>query len=65
MKLPLREEVVLNWFVQICFAVKYIHDRKIMHRDLKLANILIHFPLEEEFSHKPFKSLADKLNFIN
>jgi NIMA (never in mitosis gene a)-related kinase len=31
----------MNWFVQLCFAVKYIHDRKILHRDLKLSNIFL------------------------
>ncbi len=39
--IPLREEVIMNWFVQLCFAVKYLHDRKILHRDLKLSNIFI------------------------
>lgn len=29
------EHQVLNLFVQICLAIKHIHDRKILHRDLK------------------------------
>ena len=41
LKIPLREEVILNWFVQICFAIKYIHERKILHRDLKLSNVFL------------------------
>ena len=41
LQIPLREEVILNWFVQLCFAVKYIHERKILHRDLKLSNVFL------------------------
>ena len=26
---------VLTWFVQLCLAMKHIHDRKILHRDIK------------------------------
>lgn len=29
------EDQVLNWFTQICLALKHVHDRKILHRDLK------------------------------
>jgi len=29
------EDHVLNWFTQICLALKHVHDRKILHRDLK------------------------------
>ncbi|KAK7097527.1 hypothetical protein V1264_004489 [Littorina saxatilis] len=35
------EEQVLNWFVQICLAIKHIHDRKILHRDIKSQNIFL------------------------
>lgn len=29
------ENQVLDWFTQICLALKHVHDRKIVHRDLK------------------------------
>ena len=33
------ENEVLNYFTQMCLAIKHIHDRKIIHRDLKAQNI--------------------------
>jgi NIMA (never in mitosis gene a)-related kinase len=38
---PFTEDEVLNWFVQICLAMKHVHDRKILHRDLKAGNIFL------------------------
>mmetsp|Transcript_36440 Transcript_36440/g.27023 ORF Transcript_36440/g.27023 Transcript_36440/m.27023 type:complete len:180 (+) Transcript_36440:131-670(+) len=35
------EDQVLNWFTQICLAIKHCHDRKILHRDLKSQNIFL------------------------
>ena len=35
------EERILAYFVQICLALKFIHDRKILHRDIKSQNIFI------------------------
>ena len=32
---PLVYVQILDWFVQTCLAVKHIHDRKILHRDIK------------------------------
>ncbi|XP_014668210.1 PREDICTED: serine/threonine-protein kinase Nek5-like [Priapulus caudatus] len=36
-----KEVTILNWFVQICFALEYIHGQSILHRDLKAANIFL------------------------
>ncbi|KAL4511939.1 hypothetical protein ABPG72_012784 [Tetrahymena utriculariae] len=35
------EQQILEWFVQICFGLKFIHDRRILHRDLKTQNIFL------------------------
>ncbi len=37
----LEEDKILNWFTQICLAIKHCHDRKILHRDLKSQNIFL------------------------
>ncbi|XP_051511648.1 serine/threonine-protein kinase Nek1-like isoform X2 [Myxocyprinus asiaticus] len=36
-----QEEQILDWFVQICLALKHVHDRKILHRDIKSQNIFL------------------------
>ncbi|XP_054716580.1 probable serine/threonine-protein kinase nek3 [Uloborus diversus] len=38
---PFTEDQILDWFVQICLAVKHVHDRKILHRDIKTQNIFL------------------------
>lgn len=38
---PIPEQDIINIFVQVCMAVKYIHDRKIIHRDIKPENIFL------------------------
>ncbi|XP_059172523.1 serine/threonine-protein kinase Nek1-like [Physella acuta] len=35
------EDQILDWFVQLCLAIKHIHDRKILHRDIKSQNIFL------------------------
>ena len=30
------ESQILDWFTQICLAMKHVHDRKILHRDIKV-----------------------------
>ena len=35
------QALALDWFTQTCLAMRYVHDRKILHRDLKSANIFL------------------------
>jgi len=35
------EAQILDWFTQICLGLKHVHDRKILHRDLKSQNIFL------------------------
>ncbi|KAM6458843.1 serine/threonine-protein kinase Nek5-like isoform 1-T4 [Liasis olivaceus] len=37
----LDEDKILGWFVQIALGLKHIHDRKILHRDIKTQNIFL------------------------
>lgn len=37
----LSEDVVKFYAAQICMAIGYLHSKSIMHRDLKLENILV------------------------
>ena len=31
----------MQWFVQLCMSLEYIHKRKILHRDLKSQNVFM------------------------
>uniref|UniRef100_A0A8C9T638 non-specific serine/threonine protein kinase n=1 Tax=Scleropages formosus TaxID=113540 RepID=A0A8C9T638_SCLFO len=35
------ERQIVDWFVQICLGLKHIHDRKVLHRDIKAQNIFL------------------------
>lgn len=40
-KQRLPEDLVLDYFVQLCLAMKHVHDRKVLHRDIKSQNIFL------------------------
>ena len=35
------EKKIVNWFGQICAALKHCHDRNVLHRDIKAGNIFM------------------------
>lgn len=37
----LEERQIVEWFVQISMALQYLHERNILHRDLKTQNIFL------------------------
>ena len=45
---PFSQEIVQHLMRQIIDAFKYIHGLKIIHRDIKLDNILVNFETEED-----------------
>ncbi|KAK2186321.1 hypothetical protein NP493_206g05016 [Ridgeia piscesae] len=35
------EKQVMDWFLQVSMAVRYIHSKKVLHRDLKAQNVFL------------------------
>ncbi|XP_067569214.1 serine/threonine-protein kinase Nek3 isoform X4 [Pseudorca crassidens] len=35
------EDMILNWFTQMCLGVNHIHKKRVLHRDIKSKNIFL------------------------
>lgn len=60
---PFPEEVIQHFFRQIISAFYYLHQFKIIHRDIKLANILLNFPDEKDLNE--FNLLKSEVKIID
>ena len=57
------EELVQHFMRQIIDAFKYIHEKKIIHRNVELTNILLHYENEED--KKNFNLMKAQVKIID
>lgn len=53
---PIAEPQVLRWFTQMCLALKYMHEKNVLHRDIKTQNV---FLAKKEGSELQCAKIAD------
>jgi serine/threonine protein kinase len=63
--IPLDEKIVIKFFKQLLEATKYLHDRSIIHRDIKPDNILLDENNNVKISDFGISALVRDNNKIN
>jgi len=53
------EEEIIKILLQICSALEYIHDKNIIHRDLKAKNIFLSSNLEVKLGDFGISKILD------
>lgn len=53
------EQDIKSWFRMILLGVHHIHEKKIIHRDLKLENIIMRFKIQN------FNQVIDEIKIVD
>ncbi len=59
---PISEKECRHWMKQLCAAVSYLHSKCVIHRDLKLENLLIDSSKNLKLCDFGFSKDLSKLN---
>ena len=56
-----KEDILLNWFMQICLALKHVHKNNILHRDIRPSNIFLMKQESSNFAKLGYFNVAKEL----
>lgn len=62
---PLSEVQIAYITAQLCTALSYLHDNKVIHRDLKAGNVLVTTVGGVKLGAAYYTNLFKQLNYVN